>query len=127
MFSYLHRTNDTAMPLLSRSWMPLFSRAWKPLAFPSEGFVPIPADQKVEEETLPHYAASQYYPVQIGKIFCARYQVVGKLGFGVTSTVWLARDLRYLAFFSLRGACPLNSSLANASTLLSSSSLIQSP
>jgi serine/threonine-protein kinase SRPK3 len=80
MFSYLHRTNNTAMSLSSRSWMPLFSRAWKPLVSPSEGFVPIPADQKVEEETLPHYAASQYSPVQIGETFCACYQVVGKLG-----------------------------------------------
>jgi serine/threonine-protein kinase SRPK3 len=114
------------MSLLSSSWRPLFSRAWKPLAFPREGFVAIPADQKVEEETLPHYAASQYYPVQIGETFCARYQVVGKLGFGVTSTVWLARDLRYFVFFSLHGVRPLSSSLANVSTLLSSSSLTQS-
>jgi serine/threonine-protein kinase SRPK3 len=82
------------MSIFGRSWRPLFSRAWKPLVFPSEGFVAIPADRRVEEETLPDYAASHYYPVQIGEILCARYQVVGKLGFGVTSTVWLARDLR---------------------------------
>ncbi|KAG6290554.1 hypothetical protein E4U45_007367 [Claviceps purpurea] len=55
--------------------------AWKPLAFPIEGFAVIPADERIEEETLPNY------------IFRARYQVVGKLGFGTTSTVWLARDL----------------------------------
>ncbi|KAG6156530.1 hypothetical protein E4U11_005606 [Claviceps purpurea] len=67
--------------------------AWKPLAFPSEGFAVIPADERIEEETLPNYATSQYYPVAIGEIFRARYQVVGKLGFGTTSTVWLARDL----------------------------------
>ncbi|KAL6707078.1 hypothetical protein ACN47E_004830 [Coniothyrium glycines] len=81
------------MSLFSRSWKPLFNRAWKPLAFPSEGFVTIPTDKKVEEETLPDYIASRYYPVRIGEIFRARYQVVGKLGFGATSTVWLARDL----------------------------------
>ncbi|CCE31542.1 uncharacterized protein CPUR_05395 [Claviceps purpurea 20.1] len=67
--------------------------AWKPLAFPIEGFAVIPADERIEEETLPNYATSQYYPVTIGEIFRARYQVVGKLGFGTTSTVWLARDL----------------------------------
>ncbi|KAG6128569.1 hypothetical protein E4U28_008158 [Claviceps purpurea] len=67
--------------------------AWKPLAFPSEGFAVIPADERIEEETLPNYATSQYYLVTIGEIFRARYQVVGKLGFGTTSTVWLARDL----------------------------------
>lgn len=82
------------MSLFSRSWKTLFNRAWKPLAFPKEGFVPIPADQKVEEETLPDYVAIRYYPVRIGEVFRARYQVVGKLGFGATSTVWLARDLR---------------------------------
>jgi serine/threonine-protein kinase SRPK3 len=90
------------MSLFTRSWRPLFSRAWKPIVFPRDGFVAIPVGQKIEEETLPHYAASQYCPVQIGEIFCARYQVVGKLGFGATSTVWLARDLRYLVS-SLQG------------------------
>jgi serine/threonine-protein kinase SRPK3 len=55
---HLHTIENIAMSLSSRSWMPLFSRAWKPLAFPREGFVAIPAGQKVEEETLPHYAAS---------------------------------------------------------------------
>ncbi|KAG5914186.1 hypothetical protein E4U61_006019 [Claviceps capensis] len=54
--------------ILGRSWKTLFSLAWKPLAFRSEGFALI-------------------------SIFRARYQIVGKLGYGVTSTVWLARDL----------------------------------
>jgi serine/threonine-protein kinase SRPK3 len=89
-----------AMSLFNRSWRPLFSQMWKPLAFPNEGFVPIPADKLIEEETLPDYVASQYYPVRIGEIFCARYQVVGKLGFGATSTVWLARDRRWVISFS---------------------------
>ncbi|KAJ5352047.1 hypothetical protein N7452_001021 [Penicillium brevicompactum] len=30
----------------------------------------------------------------IGDVLNSRYQVVGKLGFGVSSTVWLARDMR---------------------------------
>ncbi|KAG6165115.1 hypothetical protein E4U51_004603 [Claviceps purpurea] len=83
-----------ATSILRRTCKPLANRlAWKPLAFPSEGFAVIPADERIEEETLPNYATSQYYPVTIGEIFRARYQVVGKLGFGTTSTVWLARDL----------------------------------
>jgi hypothetical protein len=82
------------MSLLNRPWRSLFSRAWKPLVFPNEGFVPIPTDTKVEEETLPDYVASRYYPVRIGEVFRSRYQVVGKLGFGATATVWLARDLK---------------------------------
>ncbi|KAG6175631.1 hypothetical protein E4U27_006036 [Claviceps purpurea] len=83
-----------------RSWKSLFSRKWKPLAFPSKGFAVVPTDEKIEEETLPNYVASRFYPVKIGEVFRARYQVVGKLGYGVTSTVWLARDFserRYVA------------------------------
>ncbi|PLB47751.1 kinase-like protein [Aspergillus steynii IBT 23096] len=34
-----------------------------------------------------------YYPTRIGEVIKERYQVIGKLGFGFTSTVWLARDL----------------------------------
>jgi serine/threonine-protein kinase SRPK3 len=82
------------MSLLSRVWRQLFGRAWRPLAFNSETFVTIPVNQKVEEETVPDYVASRYYPVRIGEVFSDRYQVVGKLGFGVTSTLWLARDMR---------------------------------
>ncbi|KAI7682272.1 hypothetical protein KC319_g1105, partial [Hortaea werneckii] len=49
-------------------------------------------DQKVEEETVPNYNPSRYYPVQIGDIFLDRYEVLGKLGFGSTSTTWFCRD-----------------------------------
>ncbi|KAK7513784.1 kinase-like domain-containing protein [Phyllosticta citriasiana] len=82
-----------AMSRLSRALRPFFNRSWKPLTFPTKGFVPISADSPVEEETIPDYVASRYYPVRIGEIFRDRYQIVGKLGFGTTSTVWLARDL----------------------------------
>jgi len=58
------------------------------------GTVSIPTSEKVEEETIPGYFATRYYPVRIGQVFRNRYQVVGKLGFGITSTVWLARDLK---------------------------------
>ncbi|KAJ8060985.1 hypothetical protein OCU04_010063 [Sclerotinia nivalis] len=32
--------------------------------------------------------------MRIGDVLSSRYQVVGKLGFGNSSTVWLARDLQ---------------------------------
>ena len=47
----------------------------------------------VEEETLPFYRYEHYYPVCVGQVFNSRYQVVGKLGYGAYSTVWLCRDL----------------------------------
>jgi serine/threonine-protein kinase SRPK3 len=87
------------MSLFSRSSRSLFRRAWKPLHFPSKGFSLILADEKLEEETIPDYVASHFYPIRIGEILGARYQVVGKLGFGITSTVWLARDLRGVLLF----------------------------
>ncbi|KAG6175630.1 hypothetical protein E4U27_006035 [Claviceps purpurea] len=55
-------------------------RSWKPLAFPSEGFALISADENVEEETFPDHVASQFYPVKIGDIFRARYQIVADAG-----------------------------------------------
>lgn len=47
----------------------------------------------IEEETLPSYEPSHYYPVKIGDVYQSRYQVIGKLGYGAHSTVWLCRDL----------------------------------
>jgi serine/threonine-protein kinase SRPK3 len=44
----------------------------------------------VEEE---NYGINRYYPTRIDEVLSSRYQVVGKLGFGYSSTVWLARDL----------------------------------
>lgn len=48
----------------------------------------------LEEEHFEEFKAGRYYPVNIGDVFNSKYQVVGKLGFGVTSMVWLARDLQ---------------------------------
>jgi hypothetical protein len=70
-------------------------RAWKPLTFSNTSFRQIPLEENLEEELLPGYVASRYYPVRLGQVLKDRYQIVGKLGFGTSSTVWLARDLRY--------------------------------
>lgn len=89
-----------AASLFQRVWGALLRRPWQPLHFPKEGIPRIPGDVQVEEENIPGYVASCYCPVEIGEIFQERYQVVGKLGYGVTSTVWLARDLRYVSIRS---------------------------
>jgi hypothetical protein len=49
-----------------------------------------------EEETIPHYSHDQFYPVHIGQHLGSSYKVVGKLGYGAYSTVWLCRDMRYI-------------------------------
>lgn len=66
----------------------------QPLVFPSSGFDILDPAEKIEEETLPDYLAERYYPVHIGEVFNSQYQVLTKLGFGSSSTVWLCRDLR---------------------------------
>ena len=66
---------------------------WLTKDFSNPNFKKIGASQLIEEENLPDYLAERYYPVRIGQLLESRYQVVGKLGFGATSTVWMARDL----------------------------------
>nr|POE92247.1 hypothetical protein CFP56_76241 [Quercus suber] len=63
-----------------RAWKSIHCRAWKPLVFPRQTTVSIPADAKIEEETIPDYDASRYYPVRNGHTFRDRYQVVGNWG-----------------------------------------------
>ena len=51
-------------------------------------------DDLIEEQTLPRYCPKHYYPVHVGDTFDDRYQVIAKLGFGASSTIWLARDIQ---------------------------------
>ncbi|TPX21948.1 hypothetical protein DIZ76_015913 [Coccidioides immitis] len=73
-----------------------------PRRFPSSGFVALDPKLKVEEEELPSYVPGDFYPVTIGEVFVERYQVVAKLGFGMSSTVWLCRDLVDHQYLSLK-------------------------
>lgn len=51
-------------------------------------------DIGLEEERLEGFKKGLYYPVNIGETLFDQYQIVGKLGFGTSSTVWLARDMK---------------------------------
>jgi hypothetical protein len=68
----------------------------EPRSLPTSGFTTLAANRLVEEEELPDYRAGRFYPVRLGVVFQTRYQVVAKLGFGSSSTTWLARDLRWV-------------------------------
>ncbi|KIV83206.1 hypothetical protein PV11_05253 [Exophiala sideris] len=70
--------------------------------FPTEGFEILSSDKLYEEEQNSGYDAKRYYPVRLGDIFRARYQVVAKIGFGCSSTVWLCRDLRENILLTLK-------------------------
>ncbi|OJJ68258.1 hypothetical protein ASPBRDRAFT_77961 [Aspergillus brasiliensis CBS 101740] len=67
-----------------------------PRRFPTTGFTTIPASTILEEERFSSFRNGNYYPVNIGDIFASKYQVLGKLGYGSTSTVWLDQDLQFI-------------------------------
>ena len=83
----LHRTSKQA------SNRRLFSQSTKTSTLQDDRFPRLPEDRKFEEERYGDYKPYKYYPVHLGQTLASRYRVVAKLGYGTTSTVWLARDL----------------------------------
>ncbi|KAJ5667820.1 protein kinase domain protein [Penicillium maclennaniae] len=55
---------------------------------------PLPPGILVDEEISPVYNSKYFYPVKPGEVLADRYQNLVKVGWGVSSTVWLARDLQ---------------------------------
>lgn len=74
-------------------WLPLQRKPSIPRVFDSTRARLLDAKHLIEEERLPSYSARQFYPAKIGDVLNSKYQILGKLGFGTTSTVWLGRDL----------------------------------
>lgn len=62
--------------------------------FNNSNFKILPSDQQIEEEVHDNTTKGRYYPVQIGDVINEKYQVLGKLGYSLGSTVWLANELR---------------------------------
>ncbi|XHG03936.1 hypothetical protein AWENTII_007220 [Aspergillus wentii] len=79
-----------------------FRKCKRPIRFPTSGFETVKASEVLEEERFETFKKGQYYPVNTGDVFRSKYQIVGKLGFGVTSTVWLARDLKGHQYVTLK-------------------------
>ena len=60
----------------------------------STAIAPLLDEKKpIEEEKTPHYTPESFYPARLGEILADRYQIATKVGYGSSSTVWLARDL----------------------------------
>ncbi|KAE8352419.1 kinase-like domain-containing protein [Aspergillus coremiiformis] len=74
----------------------------QPRVFPTVGWDNIDPSIPVEEESIPTYRPERFYPVHIGEVFNHQYQVVGKLGFGSSATVWLCRDLLNHRYITLK-------------------------
>ncbi|KAL4914955.1 kinase-like domain-containing protein [Aspergillus aurantiobrunneus] len=73
-----------------------------PMCFPTSGFETVHPSEVLDEERFEQFKQGQYYPANIGKVISSKYQVIGKLGFGTTSTVWLARDLEGHQYVTLK-------------------------
>ncbi|GLB08725.1 hypothetical protein AtubIFM57258_004629 [Aspergillus tubingensis] len=71
--------------------LPAFLRK-KPFPVPSPG-PPLPPGILVDEEISPGYSSKHFYPAKPGEVLADRYQALVKVGWGVSSTIWLARDL----------------------------------
>lgn len=65
----------------------------RPRRLSTVGFETLNSSQPIEEETFAWYDLKYFYPARIGEVFQTRYQVIGKLGYGAYSTVWLCKDL----------------------------------
>ncbi|KAJ5623337.1 CMGC/SRPK protein kinase [Penicillium lividum] len=66
-----------------------------PAPFPAakSGFEIVDDSVIFEEEKFSRFSQGLFYPVNIGDVLDDRYTIIGKLGYGLTSTVWLAGDL----------------------------------
>ncbi|KAJ0158568.1 SRSF protein kinase 3, partial [Colletotrichum tanaceti] len=74
-----------------------------PRRFPVAGFDVIAQEHGlIEEETMPEYDPAHFYPVRLGEVFNDRFQTVAKLGYGSSSTIWLARDLQDHQYVALK-------------------------
>lgn len=61
----------------------------------------LPSTRLVEEENAPGYMPEKFYPMRLYETLNDRYQVVSKLGPGVASTAWLAKDIYQYGHFLL--------------------------
>ena len=56
-------------------------------------------EELVDEEICPGYDSKRFYPARPGEVLDHRYQILVKVGWGSSSTVWFARDMRgYMVF-----------------------------
>ena len=72
----------------------------KPFFMPSPG-PPLPHGILVDEEISPVYDSRYFYPAKPREVLADRYQTLVKVGWGVSSTVWLARDLQRYPLISV--------------------------
>ena len=75
---------------------------------PARTPVIITTNDAIEEQIFDRIHPRHYYPMRLGCCLNDRYQVIAKLGFGSTSTSWLARDTQRYVCANLNPMCPFN-------------------
>lgn len=70
----------------------LHSLSRKPLTLPPPTL--LPQHELIDEEISPGYNPKTFYPANPGDVLADRYQILVKVGWGMSSTVWFARDMR---------------------------------
>ena len=78
-----------------RPSIPRYSTLLRKILFPMPPpGPPLPLRISVDEEILPAYDSKSFYPANPGEVLESRYQTLVKVGWGISSTVWLACDLQ---------------------------------
>jgi hypothetical protein len=62
------------------------------LSLPRNSYAIGNSSSVLSEENPGRYCDGGYHPVYIGEKFNNKYQIISKLGYGLYSTVWLAKD-----------------------------------
>lgn len=52
----------------------------------------IPLDVPADEGQVPNYQPGVFYPANLGDILKGRFEILARIGWGTSSTVWLARE-----------------------------------
>jgi serine/threonine-protein kinase SRPK3 len=90
---------ETALSCRAQASSSMFSFARRPISSSQPSKLPkaprsLPSDIPIEEELLPGYNPNHFYHPNPGDVLDGRFKLKAKLGFGMTSTVWLAQDTR---------------------------------
>ena len=84
----------------------------------------LPLGVPVDEENIPGYRPEYFYPANPGEVLNCRYELKAKIGWGSSSTVWLARDTRrYVEILSFVGFLSTSCPVASGSVHIWSDSL----
>lgn len=81
--------------VLATGWSQLLRQPATARGFLTSAIPPpitLPPDVPIEEEGIPGYHPTRFLAVNPGDLLDNRYKILVKIGWGTSSTVWLAQD-----------------------------------